>query len=95
VDERIGPLPHHDTCERIGSDAAPVVVDIRRDEQPVVPGGQIEPSPAEPPRENSQIVFYGDEQQVREGFAVALRAMGLDADFLPVGIPLYQPKGSK
>jgi hypothetical protein len=89
MDERRQPLLHHDTCKRIGTDAAPVVVDVRRDEQRVVPGGQIDPLSAEPSRENSQTVFYGDEQLVREGFALALRAMGLDADFLPVGIALY------
>jgi hypothetical protein len=34
---------------------------------------------AEPPR--AQIVYYGTEQQVREGFAIALRAMGIEVDF--------------
>jgi hypothetical protein len=44
--------------------------------------------PAEPPpRENAQIAFFGDEQQVREGFAIALRAMGLDENLLAAGIP--------
>jgi hypothetical protein len=38
---------------------------------------------AEPPRESAQIVFCGTEQQVREGFAIALRAMGIGTDFLP------------
>jgi hypothetical protein len=28
------------------------------------------------------------DQQVSEGFAIALRVMGLDANFLPVGIAL-------
>ena len=41
-----------------------------------------------PPPENPRIVFCGDEQQVREGFAIALRAMGLDANFLPIDIPI-------
>ena len=72
MDERRRSLPYPDICEPIGSDAAPVVV----------------PSPAEPAHENPQIVFSGDEQQVREGFALALRAMGLDANFLPIDIPL-------
>ena len=72
MDERRRSLPHPDICEPIGSDAAPVVV----------------PSAAEPPLENPRIVFYGDEQQVRGGFAIALRAMGLDANFLPIDIPI-------
>ena len=29
MDERIRPLPHHDTCNRIGADTAPVAVDVR------------------------------------------------------------------
>jgi hypothetical protein len=36
--------------------------------------------------ESSQIVYCGADQQVSEGFAIALRIMGLDANFLPVGI---------
>jgi hypothetical protein len=92
VDERRRPLPHNDIDDRIGSNAAPVAVDARRAAEGDVSSGEIEPLPAEAPPEDSQIVFYGDEQRVREGFAIALRAMGLDADFLPVRIPLYQPK---
>jgi hypothetical protein len=72
VDERRRSLPHHDVCEPIGSDSAPVVVQ----------------SPAEPPHENPRIVFYGDEQQLREGFAIALCALGLDTNFLPIDIPI-------
>ena len=30
-------------------------------------------------REDSQITFYGDEERVRQGFAIALRAMGVCA----------------
>ena len=95
MDERRQPLPPHDTCNRIGADTAPVALDVgaaEGDEKRAVPSGEIEPVPAEAPPENSQMVFCGDEQQVREGFAVALRAKGPDADFLPVGIPFYQPK---
>jgi hypothetical protein len=39
-------------------------------------------------RESSPVVYCGTDQQVREGFAIALRMMGLDANFLPVGIAL-------
>jgi hypothetical protein len=38
--------------------------------------------------ETSLIVFSGDEKQVREGFAIALHAMGVAANFLPANIPL-------
>jgi hypothetical protein len=92
VDEQRRPLPHNDIDDRIGLNAAPVAVDARRAAEGDVPSGEIEPVPAEAPPENSQMVFYGDAQQVREGFVIALRAMGLDADYLHVSIPLYQPK---
>jgi hypothetical protein len=39
-------------------------------------------------RESSLIVYSGTDRQVSEGFAIALRIMGLDASFLPVGIAL-------
>jgi hypothetical protein len=34
-------------------------------------------------RESSQIVYSGTDQRVSEGFAIALRIMGVDASFLP------------
>jgi hypothetical protein len=37
-------------------------------------------------RESSPAVYCGGDQQVSEGFAIALRIMGLDANFLPAGI---------
>jgi hypothetical protein len=37
-------------------------------------------------RESALIVYCGTDQQISEGFAIALRIMGLDANFLPVGI---------
>jgi len=39
-------------------------------------------------RENSLVVYFGTDQHVSEGFAIALRMMRLDANFLPVGITL-------
>jgi hypothetical protein len=38
--------------------------------------------------ESSLAVYCGTDQRVSEGFAVALRIMGFDADTLPVGIAL-------
>jgi hypothetical protein len=38
--------------------------------------------------ESSPLVYCGTAQEVSEGFAIALRAMGLDATFLPAGIAL-------
>ena len=34
-------------------------------------------------REGSSVVYFGDAQRIREGFAVALRVMGVGADILP------------
>ena len=39
-------------------------------------------------RESSLVVYCGTDQQVSEGFAIALQIMGLDANFPPVGIAL-------
>jgi hypothetical protein len=92
VDEGRPTVSQHTTCEWLGSDAAPVVVEARPpaqgNEKRVSTGNQIQQLPAEPPDENSLIVFSGDEKQVREGFAIALRATGMVASFLPTNIPL-------
>jgi hypothetical protein len=39
-------------------------------------------------RESSPVVYCGTDQQVSEGFAIALQIMGLATSFLPVGIAL-------
>lgn len=39
-------------------------------------------------RESSPVVYCGSDQQVSEGFTIALQIMGLDTSFLPVGIVL-------
>jgi hypothetical protein len=39
-------------------------------------------------RASSPVVYCGSDQQVSEGFAIALQIMGLDTSFLPVGIVL-------
>ena len=63
----------------IDADLAPIVMDVRHPANPhdksVAPiRNRIEP----PPAGDSSIVFCGSEQEVREGFAVALRAMGIE-----------------
>jgi hypothetical protein len=68
VDDRRPTFPHHEPCGPIGSDAAPIAQNVRRESAPAV--------------------YCGADQQVSEGFAIALRIMGLDANFLPVGIVL-------
>jgi hypothetical protein len=39
-------------------------------------------------RESARVVYCGSDQQVGEGFAIALQIMGLDTSFLPVGLVL-------
>jgi len=36
-------------------------------------------------RESSPVVYCGTDQQVSEGFAIALRIVEVDANFLPAG----------
>jgi hypothetical protein len=87
VDDRKRTLPLHRACGRIGSDAERIAADGR---PPIdlsaklgVPNlDQVERPVAELPRESAQIVYCGTEQQVREGFAIALRAMGIETEFL-------------
>jgi hypothetical protein len=74
-------------CGRIGADAAPTAIDIRRpadlDDRPAVPvPDQVERLSADPPRESSLIAYCDNEHEVREGFAIALRAMGVETNFL-------------
>jgi hypothetical protein len=57
--------PYH-PCGPIGADAAPKTLDVS--------------CPTDPLPESSMIVYCDNEQEVREGFAVALRAMGVGAN---------------
>jgi hypothetical protein len=38
---------------------------------------------------SSSVSYFGSAQQVSEGFAVALRAMGFEAGILPSGLAQY------
>jgi hypothetical protein len=93
VDERRLSLPLQDLCQQVGSNAVPRTVDIRRPADLAVPGRvQFGQQPAAPPRESPVIVYCGTE--VSEGFAIALRLMGLDANRLSPddALPATQPK---
>jgi hypothetical protein len=89
VDDRKTPISSHDLCEPAGADAAPIAQCVRSftdaEHKFAVPtSNQAERLPANPPRENSFVVFCGDAQRVSEGFAIALRAMGIEGhDELP------------
>jgi hypothetical protein len=73
VDERRRSLPHQEIHERIG----PASIVVQAAGESIIHAEQLPAEP--PPRESAQIAFYSDERQVREGFAIALRAMGIEA----------------
>jgi hypothetical protein len=75
--------------ERVGVDAAPIAPRVRRstdvEHKLVLPApDQAERLPANPLREDRVVVYCGNAQRVSEGFAIALRAMGVEAH---VGLP--------
>jgi hypothetical protein len=50
--------------------------------------GQIDAdaAPIESARERTSIVYFASAEEISEGFAIALRAMGFEADILPSAI---------
>jgi hypothetical protein len=85
VDEIKTSFPRHDSC---GSGtvliAAGVQPSAELDDKFAAPvRDPIERPPAVLHRESSTIVYCGTAQDVSEGFAIALRAMGVEANFLP------------
>jgi len=88
MDEPKPSIPPDALYEVIGADPAPIAVDVRRptdpDDAPVVPAPhRAERLPADPARESSLIVYCENEEEVREGFVIALRAILLHADIVP------------
>ena len=66
----------HDVDARIGAVAEPIAADPRRPAD--LPGT---------PGESSMIVYCGDDEQVSQGFMLALRAMGIrDESFQKEGV---------
>jgi hypothetical protein len=82
VDEAKPSISPDSLYEVIGPDPAPIAVDVRRPADPgdasVGPGLDL---PADFRRKSSSFVYCDNEQEVREGFAIALRAMGIEAIF--------------
>jgi hypothetical protein len=99
VDDRKTSISLHDLVGRVGAVAAWIAPGVRRaadvDDKRVgfVPE-QVEQLPPDPLREGS-VVYCGDAQQVSEGFAIALRAMGVGSSILPghVGLPTISQNG--
>jgi rhodanese-related sulfurtransferase len=89
MDDRKASLSSHHPGGRVGADAAPIALRVRRstDEEHhlVVPApDHAERLPANPLREDPVVVYCGNAQRVNEGFAIALRAMGIEGH---VGLP--------
>jgi hypothetical protein len=81
----------HGLGGRIGAEAAPITMDVPRPadrNKLVVPAEQVDRSPAGHLRESSFVVYCGNAQEISEGFAIALRAMGVEANFSQVNIAL-------
>jgi hypothetical protein len=84
MDDRKASISLHDLFGRIGADTAAIAPDVRHatDVEHKLVGPllvQVERSPLNAQRESSVVVYCGDAQQVGEGFAIALRAMGITA----------------
>jgi hypothetical protein len=74
-----------DLYARFGFDVAPTMHGVRRsvdlEDKLVAPTrDQVERLSASPLRERSIVVYCGNQQQVSEGFALALRAIGVEAN---------------
>ena len=89
MDDRKTSIFSHDPDGRIGADAAPIAPGARRSADVELPlllsaSDLAERLPANPLREDRVVVYYGNPQRVSEGFAIALRAMGVEGH---VGLP--------
>jgi hypothetical protein len=87
MDERNRSIFLHGSGGRIGPDAAPIRMDVQRpadQNKLVIPADQADRSPADPLHESSFVVYCSNLQ----GFVVALRAMGVEANFSQGGIAL-------
>ena len=95
MDDRNNPLSPDELRQGIDADAAPIVLDVRcpanpHDKSAAPITNRIEPTPAG----DSPIVFCGSEQEVREGFAVALRAMGIEPGVIATPVISQEGKDS-
>jgi hypothetical protein len=81
MDGRKNPFSLSDDDETIDARRAPAGTDVLRHG---VPDDDLT---ARDPIQSQFIAFSGDQQQVNDGFAIALRVMGLDANFSGRDIP--------
>jgi hypothetical protein len=45
-----------------------------------------DPAPTDSGPGDSSVIYFGNARQISEGFAIALRAMGVGADLLPADL---------
>jgi hypothetical protein len=91
MDERNRSIFPHGLGGRIGADGAPTIVDVQRpadQNKLAVPADQVDRSPPDPPHQSPFVVYCGNVQEVSEGFAIALRAMGIEANISQMDIAL-------
>ena len=94
----------NDLYARLGSEAAPIIVDVRRDadfagaDRLVADAFHLSPDSVEQwrtelPSEHQVVTYCVHERQVSQGVATALRLMGVEADFLEGGIAAWTEQG--
>jgi hypothetical protein len=96
VDEPKPPISSHDVYRPIGSHPEPIVialrqpVDLYRVGELVLPADQSPSSNVEQWRADvlsgGSVAFFDDEEQIMRGFAMALHAMGMEANVLEGGV---------
>jgi hypothetical protein len=87
MDESRPPFPPHDPCGQIDADMLPIAAGVRppvdlEGTPAILPHDRAGRSPADLLRESSFVVYCGNAELVSEGFAIALRAMGVETNFL-------------
>jgi hypothetical protein len=90
MDENGPPIPPNDfllpsASERTSADVDPPPIALTKSDGSSAVGwqsrsGQVEPCRNDPADGPSVAVYYRDEAEVRDGFLIALRAMGLAGD---------------
>jgi rhodanese-related sulfurtransferase len=97
-------ISSRDLYERLGSEAAPIVVDVRRDtdfvgaDRLVAPAfhrspDQIEQWQEELPGGRTVVTYCAQGDELSQGVAAALRIMGVEANFLEGGIAGWTEQG--
>ena len=89
MDDRKASIFSHHPAGRVGADAAPIASCVRRsthvEHKLALPvPDQARRLPANPLRNDPVVVYCGNAQRVSEGFAIALRALGVEGH---VGLP--------